>query len=1274
MKVLDSSRFVRTALAAVALWGAGITARADYPSEVLALQPLTYWRFSDTGTFSYAATNLGTLGTAENGVYNDPTYMEGQPGALFGTTNTSARFDGSSSKIDVPFNAALNPASFTVECWAKVDGGAGNYRSPVTSRDSVSGSIAGYIIYAGAGNTWEFWTGNGSGWNPITTSAAVGGVVIGAWTHLVGTYDAPSLTMSFYINGVLVGTRPNSTVLQVGSAGSPRPLRVGSGATEGGGNYWFNGSVDEVALYPSVLTPDQVAANYATGTTNGGAYAAQVLALQPALYLRLDERPNNPPAANLGSLGAAGNGSYLAGLQPTNTDLVSPAFPGFAASNPGVVFDGNGEAMGINLADIPVPWTMSCWVNRQDAPGVSAVLMVSSSSGLKLEQYGAADRNVGFTAYGVADYTFNYTAPAGTWTHLSYVGSPDGTTLYANGELVDSNPATITLPMTSLASPTGDLLAGTVDEVATFNRALLQGQLKTLYLTAIGDQNQPAFVNNVPVATPSGTLYATLPFSLDINVYGAGPLSYQWRKDGTVVGTNATYTVAAASTANNGNYDVIVSNAHGTVTSATLNVAINPAVPATIMQQPVSRQVYPTGTADFTVAANGTAPITYQWKKGGAIIVGATNQSLVITNAGTNDVATYTVGVTNVAGGTVSSGAALTLRTPAAGSYEGAIVASGPAAYWRLGETSGSTAFDFMGGHDAAYTNVTLGLPGYSASDPNTAVGFDPNNPGSATIPDGSIFPFIGATPSFTLEAWVNWNDLTGVQRVFSYAGPGFHGIGFGLNTANGLRFTTYGVQDFNLSLSTPIQTGTWYHLVGVAQGGTFYFYLNGASVGSIAFSGAGVAPTIPSAFAVGRNPEGAIEPVNGTIDEAAVYSRALTADEILTHYSIAAYGTTTPPFVTFAPSGGTVVAGSTVSLSATVQGSLPISYQWQKDGVNLPGATSATLSLTNIYYTSTGSYVLWATNAAGHTNTAAAALTVMPPPTFANVTNDLVLHLRFDGNYLDSSGRANDANAPNGSPTFLAGKVGQAVHIATTPGNNYLVVSDNAADLMFEDTNSFTVAFWVNYTNRFNDNPIIGNAINSTYQLGWVFTDEGGKLEWSLVSTAGSGTYLRDPVPGSPVIGDGAWHNVVGVVDRDSQLALAYIDGTLASSWSIVGLGSLNPGNLITIGQDPTGNYGSETFDIDDVGIWRRALTGYEAAGVYGAAQRSGESFDVYGPVKVSVSQVGINLDLNWQAGTLLQSTNAAGPYSVVTGASAPFYRTTPTSSSKFYRVRLAP
>ena len=174
-----------------------------------------------------------------------------------------------------------------------------------------------------------------------------------------------------------------------------RPLRVGAGATEGYGDYWFNGSVDEVAVYRRLT-----AARWRRITgrhDQRGALAAQVLALKPGLYLRLDDTQPIQRAANLGSLGDRGQRqiSCRARSLPA-ADLISPTFPGFGAANPGLVFDGTGTSMAIGYTNIPVPWTMSCWVNRQDAPGASAVLMYSPSAGIKLEQWGSRQPQCGF--------------------------------------------------------------------------------------------------------------------------------------------------------------------------------------------------------------------------------------------------------------------------------------------------------------------------------------------------------------------------------------------------------------------------------------------------------------------------------------------------------------------------------------------------------------------------------------------------------------------------------------------------------------------------------------------------------------------------------------------------------------------------------------------------------------------------------------------------------------------------------------------------------------
>jgi hypothetical protein len=81
--------------------------------------------------------------------------------------------------VSVPYAASLNPASFSVEVWANPGGGAGTYRGVVASRAYPQG----WVLYAGAGNAWEFWVNSGSGMLLVTG----GSVVLNAWTHLVGT-------------------------------------------------------------------------------------------------------------------------------------------------------------------------------------------------------------------------------------------------------------------------------------------------------------------------------------------------------------------------------------------------------------------------------------------------------------------------------------------------------------------------------------------------------------------------------------------------------------------------------------------------------------------------------------------------------------------------------------------------------------------------------------------------------------------------------------------------------------------------------------------------------------------------------------------------------------------------------------------------------------------------------------------------------------------------------------------------------------------------------
>jgi hypothetical protein len=227
----------------------------DAPGVLLAQAPAAYWRLQDsTVPTSLTAANAGrtgVAGTLSGGVTGGLPGVQPPSQAGYPVDNTAFRFDGTTGKVDVPHHAEHNPPFFTVELWARCVGGAGTYRSPLTSRDD--NPQRGFVFYAANNNRWEFWSGTGAqvGWHILSGPS----VTLNAWTHLVGTYDGA--VKRFYVNGVPAGEAP--TVI---APNLTRPLRIGAGATEGAGGLWFPGDVDEVAVIPRVLSPAEVAQRY----------------------------------------------------------------------------------------------------------------------------------------------------------------------------------------------------------------------------------------------------------------------------------------------------------------------------------------------------------------------------------------------------------------------------------------------------------------------------------------------------------------------------------------------------------------------------------------------------------------------------------------------------------------------------------------------------------------------------------------------------------------------------------------------------------------------------------------------------------------------------------------------------------------------------------------------------------------------------------------------------------------------------------------------------
>ena len=82
-------------------------------------------------------------------------------------------------------------------------------------------------------------------------------------------------------------------------------------------------------------------------------------------------------------------------------------------------------------------------------------------------------------------------------------------------------------------------------------------------------------------------------------------------------------------------------------------------------------------------------------------------------------------------------------------------------------------------------------------------------------------------------------------------------------------------------------------------------------------------------------------------------------------------------PAITNQPTNVVQTAGGTASFSVGVDGTAPFAYQWQLSSTNLPNATNATLTLTNLLIESSGAYAVYVTNAFGSTLSSNAQLTV---------------------------------------------------------------------------------------------------------------------------------------------------------------------------------------------------------------------------------------------------------------------------------------------------------
>jgi len=178
-------------------------------------------------------------------------------------TGKAGEFNGTTSSIHVPFDETLNPSSFTLTAWALSDTTLGA-RSILSSRNDstlVDGNNYGYILYNLSGG-WDFWTGRGA---PNANSWDETGdipLTVGQWTHLAIVHDHVAKTKTLYVNGVAAATATNVTFAR----NLLEDLFIGSG-TDTGTQLFFDGKIDDVALFRTALTETEINTIRTSGVT-----------------------------------------------------------------------------------------------------------------------------------------------------------------------------------------------------------------------------------------------------------------------------------------------------------------------------------------------------------------------------------------------------------------------------------------------------------------------------------------------------------------------------------------------------------------------------------------------------------------------------------------------------------------------------------------------------------------------------------------------------------------------------------------------------------------------------------------------------------------------------------------------------------------------------------------------------------------------------------------------------------------------------------------------
>jgi len=410
--------------------------------------------------------------------------------------------------------------------------------------------------------------------------------------------------------------------------------------------------------------------------------------------------------------------------------------------------------------------------------------------------------------------------------------------------------------------------------------------------------------------------------------------------------TNVLASVAVAATAADinslpGSYPITVSGAAGanySVTHVAGLLVVTAVPPALVVEATNQTVVAGVDVTHMAVATGAPTPVLQWYFNGTNALAGATNGTLVVTNAQPANAGGYTIVAANAGGSVTSAVATLTVLVPPTISVQPAsqMVLAGSNVTFSVGATGTLPLHHqwlFNGGPLANETNAMLVV---SNAQPAVAGAYSVTVSNAAGVAASSNAVLsLGALPDIVIQP-VGQTSIIGASLTF-----------------------------FVTATGTPAPTYQWHRNAVPISGATG----SSLSFGSLQATNAGTySVVVANAF--------------GT----------LTSSNAVLQLTAAA-----APVIVTQPQSQAALEGATVTFTVGASGTPAPTYQWVKDSSAIPGATGASLTLTNLTLASAGSYVVQVFNSAGSTSSVPATLQILVPPAITAQPVAVVTNLGAD-------------------------------------------------------------------------------------------------------------------------------------------------------------------------------------------------------------------------------------------------------------------------------------